>query len=99
MEKESELIHNEQWHRFEMHIDDKTAFIEYTKEGNTYLLMHTEVPPELEGHGLAKSLVEKTFDWLEKKGAKMTPYCPYIFTYIKRHPEWKRIEVPKEEME
>lgn len=92
--KPGDVINNEQWHQFELPLGDERPYIKYSRQGNTFLLMHTEVPPALEGHGIAKNLVEQTLEWLDKNNFRMKVYCPYISSYIKRHPEWKKLEDP-----
>ena len=87
----AELINNEAEHRFEMEIEDQYAFIDYSKTGDTYLLIHTEVPESLRGQGVAAALVEKTFAYLEENQLKMRPFCAYIQAYLKTHPDWKRL--------
>lgn len=47
--------------------------------------------PELAGKGAASAVVEKTLHYIEASGKTLLPFCPYVFAYIKRHPEWKRI--------
>ncbi|MEN1786342.1 MAG: N-acetyltransferase, partial [Bacteroidota bacterium] len=46
---------------------------------------------ELAGTGAAQAVVEKTLPWIEANRKTLLPFCPYVFAYIKRHPEWKRI--------
>ncbi len=78
-------------HRFEMKVGDYTAIIEYKQKENRIALIHTEVPPELEGQGAATAIIEKTLDYIEKNNFKLIPLCPLVVAYIKRHPDWKRI--------
>lgn len=85
------LIDNEDDNRFEVSIDGAIAFINYLKRDNVYYLIHTQVPHALEGRGIAGALVEKTFKKLEAGGFKIMPYCPYVQSYLKRHPEWNRL--------
>lgn len=86
------LVHNEAAHRFEMHIEGHTAFIEYSPAGNNLLIIaHTEVPPALEGKGVGKMLTEKVLNYIEEQGWTIIPLCPFASAYIKRHPEWDRI--------
>ena len=85
------LINNEARHNFEFTVDDVRSFIDYKKRGDNVYLIHTEVPEEMEGHGIAAALVEKTFIYLEQHNLKMVPLCAYIQIYLKRHPEWNRL--------
>jgi len=85
------LVNNQATQCFEMLIDGERAFIDYKKRGETYLLVHTEVPKDLRGQGIAAILVEKIFRYLEAKNLKMIPYCAYVQAYLKKHPEWHRL--------
>ena len=87
------LINNQAIHNFEMVVDGHRAFIDYQQKGDKVFLMHTEVPVELEGRGVASAIVEKTFQYLEANNFKIVPYCPYIKVFLKRHPEWERLVV------
>lgn len=88
---EPALINNESIHNFEMTIDGHRSFIDYRINGGKVHLIHTEVPKELEGKGVAALLVQKTFEYLEERGLKIVPICPYVQHFLKRHPEWNRI--------
>lgn len=86
-----ELRKNTDKNRFEMERDGYIAFIDYKEYPNEIALIHTEAPKELAGTGTAKELVEATLVHIEESGKKVLPFCPYVFAYIKKHPEWKRI--------
>lgn len=86
-----QVVKNEKTSRFELEVDDFIAFIDYKEEDKIIKLIHTEVPEELGGRGVAATLVEKTLVFLEENEYSLFPYCPYVFAYIKKHPEWKRI--------
>ena len=77
--------------RFELEVDGHIAFTEYERTGKRIFLVHTEVPKELEGQGVGAALVEKELQFIEAQGWKLIPYCPYVKTYLLRHPEWNRI--------
>ncbi|WP_194778401.1 GNAT family N-acetyltransferase [Pararhodonellum marinum] len=85
------LIKNEAVKRFEIKVDGYYAFINYGEFGKQIALVHTEVEPELKGTGAASAIIEKTLHYLEDQNLKLLPFCPFVFAYIKRHPDWKRI--------
>lgn len=85
------LVKNEAKKRFEIEADGHFAFINYGEMGNQIALVHTEAEPELAGTGAASAVVEKTLHWIEDNEKTLLPFCPYVFAYIKKHPEWKRI--------
>lgn len=85
------LVHNEAKKHFELNVNNYSAYIEYSGLGNQISILHTIVPKELEGQGVGSALVEKTLHYLQEANKKILPFCPFVFAYIKRHPEWKAI--------
>ncbi|AGC75617.1 hypothetical protein LX97_00309 [Nonlabens dokdonensis] len=85
------LKENESQKKYYFEIEEHVAFIEYIKaQGNIYLT-HTEVPKELEGRGIASNLVLKVLEEIDQNEWRLIPLCPFVATYIKRHPEWKKL--------
>ncbi|EGV42543.1 N-acetyltransferase [Bizionia argentinensis JUB59] len=93
--KDIPLEKSEDKERFEIEIDGHYAFINYKEFGSQIALVHTETEPDIAGQGAAKAVVEKTLHFLDKHNVEVLPFCPYVFAYIKKHPEWKRIVSPK----
>ncbi|MBW8243681.1 N-acetyltransferase [Muricauda oceani] len=89
--KDIPLVKNEEKRRFEIAIEGRYAFTNYGEFGNQIALVHTETDPEISGQGAASALIEKTLRYLEEKQIELLPFCPFVFAYIRRHPEWKRI--------
>lgn len=85
------LVKNEDKKRFEIESDGHFAFINYKETSQQIALIHTEAEPELAGTGAAAAVVEKTLKYIEESGKKLLPYCPYVFAFIKKNQEWKRI--------
>ena len=73
--------------RFELHLGDQFAFIDYiiNKKGVIFLT-HTEVPESLEGRGMGSAIVSKALDYIRKEGMLMVPLCPFVAAYLKDHP-------------
>ena len=49
--------------------------------------MHSESPAELQGKGYASAIAKFALDRDLAAGRKVIPTCPFIKTYIERHPE------------
>ena len=77
--------------RYEMLLDDQLVKIEYLTAQNKIYLTHTEVPKALEGKGMGSKIVKWALEDIEEKGLTLIPLCPFVATYIKRHPEWQKL--------
>ncbi|MEZ0541234.1 GNAT family N-acetyltransferase [Fibrella arboris] len=79
-------------HRFELMTDGKLSLLAFIQpDEHTLALTHTEVHPDLEGKGIGSRLVNQTLAYVEAHHQKIVPLCPFVATYIKRHPEWQRL--------
>ncbi len=87
MENQYELIDNTEAGQYEFHIDGEIAKIEYKKKDDKIYLIHTEVPKELGGRGIASALAKQVLEAIKKNGLVMVPQCPFVVSYIKRHPQ------------
>lgn len=77
--------------RFETPVTSGLAFISYRWEHGKLALMHTEVPEESEGNGIAKALTTFAFEQAKDQHRKVMIFCPYISAYVKRHPEYNEL--------
>lgn len=75
--------------RFELERDGKIAYLEYTIAGDVLALLHTEVPRELRGHGIAGSLAKTALDWARANAKKVDVICPSVTEYIEKNPEYQ----------
>lgn len=84
---ENTVVNNPQQHRFELTTDGKLSVVEYQQRGgDTLALTHTEVHPDLEGHGVGSKLVAGVFDYVRANGLDIIPLCPFVSAYLHRHP-------------
>ncbi|MBW9214951.1 N-acetyltransferase [Mumia sp. zg.B53] len=58
-------------------------------------LVHTEVKPELSGRGLAAVVAKAALDDIRAKGWKVVATCPYIASYVGKHPEYEDLVEPR----
>lgn len=89
--KEYTLIDNQELNQYEFDLGEFTPKIEYQRKGNKIYLIHTEVPTELEGQGIGAQLVQKALADIEEQQLTLVPLCPFVASYLKRHPEWNRL--------
>jgi uncharacterized protein len=73
--------------RFELWVDGRLAELPYRRNGKRLVLIHTEVPVELEGHGLGGALVAAAVDRTAREGMTVVPLCPFARGWLQRHPE------------
>jgi predicted GNAT family acetyltransferase len=79
--------------RIEIERNGKTAYLEYSLGGGVLELIHTEVPKELRGMGLASALAERALNWAREKGYKVDVICPFVREYINKHPECEELVI------
>ena len=73
--------------RFELEDEGHVAFIDFTRREDTITLVHTEVPKELEGRGVGSALVRGALTYIKDNHLKVVPQCPFVASYLKRHPD------------
>jgi predicted GNAT family acetyltransferase len=80
--------------RYELRLGDTLAgLIAYRSEPGTVVLVHTDVDPAFEGRGLGGRLVEGALDDIRARGLLLVPLCPFVATWIGRHPEYADLVV------
>ena len=77
--------------RFGIERDGKVAYLEYTMTGSVLGLIHTVVPTELRGLGLASSLAATALQYALKNGLKVDVICPSVLDYLAKHPEYSHL--------
>lgn len=75
-------------HRFELDADGHVAFSNYARAGNVITIQHTEVPQELGGRGIGSALARGVLEFARAQGLKVVPRCPFVKSYIDKHPEF-----------
>ena len=81
------IAHNTAASRFEATVDGLLCVADYSLAGATITLFHTEVPPGLEGRGIAAALVAEALAHARREGWRVRPTCSYVASYMQRHPE------------
>lgn len=85
--RDIEIRHNVAARRFEATVEKLLCRCDYRMHGSTMMLVHTEVPPQHEGKGLASMLVRAAFNHAQENGMDVLPVCSYVAAWARRHPE------------
>ncbi|MCB0376407.1 MAG: N-acetyltransferase [Sinomicrobium sp.] len=88
------IKNNEALGQFEICESGYLAVAEYRRVKNRIIFTHTEVPPELEGKGMASQLAKTALDFAREEGLEVMPLCPFIAAYIRRHQEYASLVLP-----
>lgn len=85
---------NEDAHRFEAEVPGGLAVLEFNRARNLIVFTHTEVPEAAEGQGVGAALAKTALDWAREEGEPVMPLCPFVASYIRRHPEYRDLVMP-----
>jgi uncharacterized protein len=80
------VIDNQAESRLEVQADGVLAELAYHESGNRLVLIHTEVPAAIGGHGIAGRLVRAAVDKAAARSMTVVPLCPYARAWLERHP-------------
>jgi predicted GNAT family acetyltransferase len=77
--------------RYEAHVGDELAGAAYyeMRHDDHIVFLHTEVEDRFEGHGIGSKLAKFALDDARARGLKVTPLCPFVSAWMKRHPEYE----------
>ncbi len=71
--------------RFELSMDGQLAELAYRVNGKRLVLIHTEVPIQLEGHGIGGKLVTAAIERAARDGMTVVPLCPFARSWLESH--------------
>ena len=95
---EPELADNPSASRYELHMGaDLAGFVEYKlgHHDSVISLLHTKVDDAFQGQGLAGHLARYSLDDARKRGLAVLPFCTYINSWVKKHPEYTDLVPPE----
>jgi uncharacterized protein len=80
-----QVTDNQAESRFELDTDGHVAVLMYRRNGKRLVLIHTDVPAELEGRGIGGRLVVAAIDRAAHDGLTIVPLCPFARSWLERH--------------
>lgn len=90
-----QIKNNPEESRFEITVDGYLGLVDYKLKGNRIALIHTGVPDEISGRGIASALAKFALEHARKHDLRVLPYCPFIASYLKEHPEYLDLVAPE----
>ena len=64
------------------------GFAAYRRYPDRIVFTHTVVDDAFEGRGVGSTLVRLALDAVRDEGLRVVPQCPFVRSYIERHPEY-----------
>jgi len=89
-----DVRHNIVAQRFEATVAGKLCRADYRRSGNELQMIHTEVPVEARGRGIAGELVRAALAYAEQERLEVVPLCSYVRSFLQRHPELVHRNLP-----
>jgi predicted GNAT family acetyltransferase len=85
----AEIVDNPDRSRYEARVDGAVAaYLEYDRHEHFTAFPHTEVNRAYRGQGLGSMLVRQALDDVRESGDKAYPLCPYVKSWLGKHPEY-----------
>jgi uncharacterized protein len=76
--------------RFEATLDGTLmAVAQYERTTGRITFTHTIVAEAAEGHGVGGKLVKFALDQARTDNLVVVPLCPFVQSYLRRHPEYR----------
>lgn len=82
--------------RFEAKVSGCSAHLDYVLGSGILRLVHTKVPEELGGQGIGSKIVQFALEFAKNEGLEVIPQCPFVKSYIERHPRFKDLLLDNE---
>jgi glutathione S-transferase len=90
----SQVSENPEHHRFERPIHENALAAAYYRDADGKLaFIHTEVPAEFTGQGIATELARGALDIVRVSGRKAILICPFMTSFYVKHPEYSDVVV------
>lgn len=83
-----DVTHQPDAHEFSTEVDGHRAELQYRLHDGVMTIVHTGVPEEIGGRGVAAELARTALETARANGWKVVPACAYAEVFMRRHPEY-----------
>jgi predicted GNAT family acetyltransferase len=91
-EPQLNIVDNPERGRYEAFLgEEKAGYSEYVLRPGRVVFTHTVVRPKFEGHGIGSRLAKFVIEDVRARGLRITPVCPFVRAYLRRHSEYDAI--------
>jgi len=91
-EPQLRIVDNPERQRYEAFLgDEKAGYSEYEVRPERVVFTHTVVRPKFEGKGIGSRLAKFAVQDARDRGLRITPVCPFIRAWLRRHAEYDEI--------
>lgn len=80
-----EVEHDQLHHRFKARVRGHEAVLDYQLKRKRMTIVHTGVPDEIGGRGIAGELTKVALRFAREQGYKVIPACEYAEAFLERH--------------
>ena len=85
----TDIVNNRERHRYELAVDGHIAATYYAIADGVITFIHTVVPQELGGKGIASKLIRGALDQVQAEGLKVIAQCPFVKAFIDKHADYQ----------
>lgn len=81
--------------RYESVVNGELAYLQYRLDPGRMVLIHTEVPPDLEGKGIGSALARRALNDAAQRDLEVVPECQFVASFIREHPQYLPLVAPE----
>jgi predicted GNAT family acetyltransferase len=85
------VVNNAERRQFEIREDAGVARLRYAMEGDVIELIHTEVPPSLEGRGYGGQLARAALQYAAEQSMVVKPTCSFVRSFMERNRNYAKL--------
>lgn len=86
-----QVTHDPKLHRLHASVEGHDAELVYRLAGTVMTIVHTGVPDEISGRGIASELMKAALAQAQASDWTVVPACSYARAFKEKHPEYAQL--------